>query len=87
MERNILAKVVHGSSVGEAPAQHTSHCPTASKEAGRRGRTGTPGLRVFLMWLRSQDLSRCAVLKLGRVGKRKLISRQPSMRQLWRILD
>ena len=47
---------VHGTSVGEAPAQHTSHCPSASKEAGSCGRTGTPGLRVFPTWLKSLGL-------------------------------
>ena len=40
-----------GSSVGEASARHTSHCPRASKEACKQGRTGTPGLRVCLRWL------------------------------------
>src|SRR5262245_62322146 len=40
----------HGSSVGEAPAQHTGHCPPISREIAR-GRTGTPGTRVFLRWL------------------------------------
>src|SRR5262249_28962788 len=44
-----------GSSVGEAPASHTGHCPPASREAGR-GRTGTPESRVFLMWLGRTDL-------------------------------
>jgi hypothetical protein len=36
-----------------------------------------PGLRVFLTWLRPPgDLLRCAVLKLGRVGKTWFISRR-----------
>lgn len=26
-----------GSSVGEAPATHTSHCPAASRDAGNKG--------------------------------------------------
>ena len=60
---------LHGSSVGEASARQTSHCPKASKDARNQGRPGTPGLRVFLRWLRSSDLSRRAVLKLGPVGE------------------
>ena len=59
---------LHGSSVGEASARHTCHCPPASKDV-RQGVPGTPGLRVSLMWLRSSDLSRRAVLKLGPVGE------------------
>src|SRR5690242_18463133 len=58
---------LHGSSVGEASARHTCHCPPASKDV-RQGVPGTPGLRVSLMWLRSSDLSRRAVLKLGTSG-------------------
>ena len=64
-----LEVALHGSSVGEASARQTSHCPKASKDAGNQGRPGTPGLRVFLRWLRSSDLSRRAVLKLGPVGE------------------
>ena len=41
----------HGSSVGEAPAQHTGHC-RRGLERDCQGRTGTPGSRVFLRWLR-----------------------------------
>ena len=59
----------HVSSVGEATARHIGHCPTTSKEVCLCGITGTPGLRVFLTLLRSSDLLRCAVLKLGRVRK------------------
>ena len=55
-----------GSSVGEAPAQHTGHCPSISRETAA-GRTGTPGRRVFLRWLGLEAL-RSAVLKLERVG-------------------
>src|SRR5450759_5013078 len=58
---------LHGSSVGEASARQTCHCPPASKDV-RQGGPGTPGLRVSLMWLRSSDLSRRAVLKLGTSG-------------------
>src|SRR5689334_3130188 len=49
-----------GSSVGEAPAQHTGHC-RRDLERDCQGRTGTPGSRVFLTWLRSHDLygARC----------------------------
>ena len=64
-----MVVVLHGSSVGEASARQTSHCPKASKDAGNQGRPGIPGLRVFLMWLRFSDLSRRAVLKLGPVGE------------------
>jgi len=38
------------SSVGEAPALHTGHCPDLSKDVVR-GIAGTPGLRVCLRWL------------------------------------
>ena len=34
----LMSRVWHGSSVGEAPAQHTGHCPTASKDAVRVNR-------------------------------------------------
>jgi hypothetical protein len=40
---------------------------SVSKDAGEAGRTGTSGLRLCLRWLRLRDLSRRAVLKLGRV--------------------
>ena len=69
-----MALITHVSSVGEATARHIGHCPTTSKEVCLSGRTGTPGLRVFLTWLRFLNLLRCAVLKLGRVGKRKLVT-------------
>src|ERR1039457_7050513 len=59
---------LHGSSVGEASARQICHCPPASKDV-RQGVPGTPGLRVSLTWLRSSDLSRRAVLKLGPVGE------------------
>src|ERR1039457_7346885 len=59
---------LHGSSVGEASARQICHCPPASKDV-RQGVPGTPGLRVSLTWLRSKDLSRRAVLKLGPVGE------------------
>src|SRR5271165_770397 len=48
----LLRPDLHGSSVGEASARQTSHCPPASKDV-RQGGPGTPGLRVSLMWLRS----------------------------------
>jgi hypothetical protein len=59
----------HGSSVGEAPAQHTGHCPSISREIAR-GRTEIPGTRVFLRWLGLTKPLRSAVLKLGREGTR-----------------
>jgi hypothetical protein len=59
----------HGSSVGEAPAQHTGHCPSISREIAR-GRTEIPGTRVFLRWLGLAKPLRSAVLKLGREGTR-----------------
>jgi hypothetical protein len=59
----------HGSSVGEAPAQHTGHCPSISREIAR-GRTEIPGTRVFLRWLGLVKPLRSAVLKLGREGTR-----------------
>ena len=60
----------HGSSVGEAPAQHTGHCPSISREIAR-GRTEIPGTRVFLRWLGLAKPLRGAVLKLGREGTRR----------------
>jgi hypothetical protein len=59
----------HRSSVGEAPAQHTGHCPSISREIAR-GRTEIPGTRVFLRWLGLAKPLRSAVLKLGREGTR-----------------
>ena len=45
------------SSVGEASARHTRHCPATSRDVLRAGGTGTPGLRVCLMWLRPWSLT------------------------------
>jgi hypothetical protein len=42
--------------------------------SGKAGRTGTPGLRVFLTWLRPIGFLRGAVLKLGHVGRSRLLS-------------
>lgn len=47
---------IHGPSVGEAPAQHKSHCPTSSRDVAL-GTTGTPEPRVFLRWLRFEGIS------------------------------
>src|SRR5690242_3970320 len=57
-----------GSSVGEASARQTGHCPPASKDVWK-GKPVTPGLRVSLTWLKSSDFLRRAVLKLGPVGQ------------------
>src|SRR5258708_25654141 len=64
-----MAELIRGrrSSVGEAPAHHTGHCPPVSREIVQ-GRTGTPGTRVFLRWLGLTKPLRSAVLKLGREG-------------------
>ena len=45
-----------GSSVGEVPARHTSHCPAASRDV-QQGITGTPEIRVCLTWLRLTPLT------------------------------
>ena len=67
---------LHGSSVGEAPAQHKSHCPDGV-ERDWQGRTGTPGLRVFLTWLRSVGPLTVRGAEAWTSGEKMQVSRQP----------